>query len=116
MVTAMRPKGFFGKPLLAASVTSVQVLPASAERNKPLPDGAFGPSPPERNVQPLRRKSHKLANSTPGSFGSMLIMAQPVDGLPPFRIKFQDLPPSVVLYKPRSAESLHNLPGTQAYT
>ena len=54
-----RPYGFFGKPLLFSGVISVQVVPPSAERNSPLAEGASGPSPPERNVQPLRRKSHR---------------------------------------------------------
>src|SRR6516165_4699521 len=110
----MRPYGFFGKPLFAASVTSVQDLPASAERNRPLPDGLSGPSPPERNVHPLRRKSHRLANNTSGFVGSMASPAQPVERFGPLRISFQLFPPSVVLYRPRSGLSLQSLPGTQA--
>src|SRR5690348_4706385 len=110
----MRPKGFAGKPLFAAAVTSVQLAPPSPERYRPLSDFAVGDSPPERNVQPLRRKSHMPANRTPGLFASMLIEAQPVERLPPLRTRFQCAPPSVVLYRPRSAESLHSLPGTQA--
>src|SRR5450755_997394 len=103
MVTAIRPKGFAGKPLFAASVISVQDLPPSEERNRPLPDFAAGDSPPERNVQPLRRKSHRPAKITFGSCGSMLIDAQPVDRLPPLSTRFQVLPPSLVRYRPRSA-------------
>src|SRR6185369_5255825 len=114
IVTAMRPYGFCGKPLFAPSVTSVHDLPPSAERYRPLPDLAVADSPPERNVQPLRRKSHNEANSTFESFGSTLTDAQPVDRLPPLSTSSQCLPPSLVLYRPRSDESLHSLPGTQA--
>src|SRR5512135_2294056 len=113
-VTAMRPKGFSGKPLFAAAVTSVQCAPPSPERYRPLPDFAVGDSPPERNVQPLRRKSQRPAKMTSGWSASMLIEAQPVDRLPPLSTRFQCAPPSGVLYRPRSAESLHSLPGTQA--
>src|SRR5258707_1313768 len=47
MATARRPYGFFGKPLFASAVVSVQVLPPSVERNSPLADGAVGLSPIE---------------------------------------------------------------------
>jgi hypothetical protein len=40
---------------------------------------------------------------------------QPVDALP-LSTSDQVLPPSAVLYRPRSFESLHSLPGTHAYT
>src|ERR1043165_8350909 len=73
-------------------------------------------SPPERNVQPLRRKSHIPASSTSGFLGSIVTPEQPVDRLPPLSTSSQVLPPSVVLYRPRSGESLHSLPGTQANT
>ena len=46
----------------------------------------------------------------------MATLPQPVDRFGPLRISCQLPPPSVVLYSPRSAESLHRLPGTQAYT
>jgi hypothetical protein len=64
--------------LFAASVTSVHDLPPSDERNRPLPEGTSADSPPERNVQPLRRKSQSAANSVFGSLGSALIDEQPV--------------------------------------
>src|SRR6185437_12358280 len=115
IVTAIRPYGLTGKPLFASWVISVQVLPPSAERNKPLADGALGDGPPERNVQPLRRKSHIDANSTSGFFKSMLSPEQPVERFPPFNTSDHDVPPSVVLYRPRSGESLHSLPATHAY-
>src|SRR5215468_5377722 len=101
-----------GRPLAVAS--DAQVLPPSVERNIPLWLDAPGPSPPERNVQPLRRKSHIPAISTSGFFGSIVTLEQPVDGFPPLSTSAQVLPPSVVLYRPRSFESLHSLPGTQA--
>src|SRR6185295_7720055 len=101
-----------GRPLLA--VIGAQVRPASVERNMPLPLAAFGPSPPDRNVQPWRRKSHMPAISTSGFLGSIVTPEQPVDGLPPLSTSIHDLPPSVVLYSPRSVESLHSLPGTHA--
>src|ERR1700749_436894 len=116
IVTAIRPNGFFGKPLFAASVTSVQVLPPSAERYRPLAEGEAADSPPERKVQPLRRKSHSEANTTLESFGSSDTDAQPVDRFAPFNTCDQCAPPSVVLYKPRSGESFHKWPGTHAYT
>src|SRR6266436_176324 len=112
----MRPYGFLGKPLLASCVISVQVLPPSVERNNPLAESAVGPSPPERYSQPLRRKSHMAANMMSGLFGSIVKSVQPVERFAPLRTCCHVLPPSVVLYKPRSAESLHNGPGTAAKT
>src|SRR4051812_48572881 len=95
--TAIRPNGLLGKPLFALSEISVHELPPSAERNRPLADGVVGDSPPERNVQPLRRKSHKPAKITSGLFGSRLIEAQPVERLLLFSTSAQLLPPSRVL-------------------
>jgi hypothetical protein len=46
----------------------------------------------------------------------MAMPPQPVDRFAPFRTSCQLLPPSAERYTPRSAESLHSLPGTQAYT
>src|SRR4051812_44110142 len=76
-----RPHGIAGRPLAVAS--DAQVLPPSVERNIPLPLAAFGPSPPERNDQPLRRKSHIPAISTSGFFGSMVTLEHPVEGFDP---------------------------------
>ena len=59
--------------------------------------GDSGVSPPERNVQPLRRKSQSPANSTSGFFGSIATVLQPVERFGPVRIRSQVLPPSVVL-------------------
>src|SRR5437660_11352549 len=116
IATARRPYGFFGKPLLASAVTSVQVLPPSVERNNPLADGAVGLSPPERYSQPLRRKSHIAANMISGFVESIATSVQPVERFAPLRTCCHVLPPSVVLYRPRSGESLHKGPGTAANT
>src|SRR6188472_932325 len=116
IATARRPYGFFGKPLLASAVVSVQVLPPSVERNNPLAEGAVGTAPPERYSQPLRRKSHIAANMMSGLFGSIFTSVQPVERLVPLRTCCHVLPPSIVLYKPRSGESLHNAPGTATNT
>src|ERR1044071_6159715 len=91
----MRPHGFGGSPLAFFSSSSVQDLPPSVLLNKPLPLKTFGPSPPERNVQPLRRKSHIPAYSVSGSLLSMDIIEQPGDAFGPFRTLVQVLPPSV---------------------
>jgi len=62
-----------------------------------LPEAASGPSPPERKVQPLRRKSHRPAITRSGLAGSSATDEQPVERLLPFRICVQVTPPSVVL-------------------
>src|SRR6476620_7478610 len=116
IATARRPYGFFGKPLLACSVISVQLLPPSVERNNPLAEGSVGIAPPERYSQPLRRKSHMEANMMSGLFGSIVKSVQPVERFAPLRTCCHVLPPSVVLYRPRSGESLHSAPGTAAKT
>src|SRR5437763_14659482 len=113
---ASRPYGFFGKPLFAEGVISVQVGPLSVERNNPLAESAVGLSPPERYSQPLRRKSHIAANMISGFVGSIARSVQPVERFAPLRTCCHVLPPSVVLYKPRSGESLHNAPGTATNT
>src|SRR5213593_1783790 len=94
---ASRPYGFFGKPLLASGVTSVQVSPPSFERNNPLAEGLSGPSPPDRYSQPLRRKSHMQANIVLGFAGSIATSVQPVERFVPLRTCFQVLPLSLVL-------------------
>src|SRR5215472_8725377 len=116
IATAKRPYGFFWKPLLACSVISVQVLPPSVERNNPLAEGAIGTAPPDRYSQPLRLKSHIAANIVSGLLGSISTSVQPVERFAPFKTSCHVLPPSVVLYKPRSGESLHNGPGTATKT
>src|SRR5437867_4532737 len=113
---ASRPYGFFGKPLFASGVISVQVFPPSVERNNPLAEGAAGLSPPERYSQPLRRKSHIVANIISGFVGSIARSVQPVERFAPLRTCCHVLPPSVVLYRPRYGESLHKGPGTAANT
>src|SRR3989441_11232134 len=93
--TATRPHGLDGSPF--ALLSSVQDAPPSLLLNRPLPLGAVGPSPPERNVHPLRRKSHMPAKIVLGFWGSSEIIEHPVDGLDPFRTFTHVLPPSVVL-------------------
>src|SRR5260370_41526148 len=65
--TATRPHGLVGNPFALCSSSSVQEPPPSVLLKSPLPLGALGPSPPERNVHPFRRKSH-----TPASRGLRL--------------------------------------------
>src|SRR5215467_10505032 len=110
----MRPQGFGGSPLALFSSSSCHVAPPSVVLKKPLPLEEVGLSPPERKVQPLRRKSHMPAKRTLGSCELKEIMEQPVEGLGPFRILSQVLPPSVVLYRLRSSLSLQSFPGTHA--
>src|SRR5438105_7528931 len=112
MATATRPHGLGGNPFARRSSSSVHVVPRSALLNRPLPLGAPGSSPPERNVHPLRRKSHIPAKSVFGFVGSIDIIEQPVDRLAPARIFVHDFPASVVLYTPRSLLSLQSFPGT----
>src|SRR5262245_38586516 len=95
--TSIRPHGPGGSPLFDFGVIGFHVLPASSERKRPLPLGESGPSPPERNVQPLRRKSHIPASSTSGLPGSIASDEHPVDAFFPARIFCHVLPPSAVL-------------------
>src|SRR5262249_750369 len=101
---------------LAPAASCVHVRPPSVERWRPELLGAVGPSPPERNVQPRRRKSHIPAIRTSGFDGSIATLEQPVEAFGPRSTSVHVLPPSAVLYSPRSVESLHSLPGTHAYT
>ncbi len=96
MLTASRPHGPFGRPGAVEAFSGDHVVPPSRVTNMALPEGASGLSPPERKVQPLRRKSHSVANSFLGVFGSMASDEQPVDRFDPLRISAQVLPPSVV--------------------
>src|SRR5215831_7798329 len=56
--TATRPHGLAGRPLAVASANGDHVVPPSVLLNNPLALGLSGPSPPDRNVHPFRRKSH----------------------------------------------------------
>src|SRR5215469_4286558 len=112
--TSTLPHGVLGRPLFDSAVIGAQLRPPSVEWKRPLADGASGPSPPERKVQPLRRKSHMPTRSSSGFEGFSVTDEQPVDGLAPLRASDQVRPPSVVLYRPRSALSLHSFPGMQA--
>src|SRR3979411_803512 len=96
-VTAIRPHGFAGSPLALDAFNTFHGAPPSVLLNRPLPLGAVSPSPPERNVQPLRRKSHVPAYSVFGFFASIEIIEQPVDALGPLSTFVQLFPPLVVL-------------------
>src|SRR5262245_15480262 len=97
MATSTRPHGFAGRPLPVSLFSSLQVFPPSELRRWALPLAASGPSPPYRNVQPFRRKSHSPAIKASGSAGSMARLEQPVERFDPLRIWAHVLPPSVVL-------------------
>src|SRR5436305_742428 len=97
MLTATRPQGLAGRPFAFFSSSSFQVDPPSEDWKRLLPLGAVELSPPERNVQPLRRKSHIPAYIVFESCELIEIIEQPVEALLPFRALFQVLPPSVVL-------------------
>src|SRR4051812_11402030 len=94
-VTATRPHGFEGRPVEVEM--SFHVAPPSVDLNNALALGAVGPLPPERNVQPWRRKSHIPAYSVFGFCRSSDSIEQPVDGFSAGSTFFHDLPPSVVL-------------------
>src|SRR5437660_1841931 len=96
-VTATRPQGLDGNPAALADVSSLHVAPPSVLLNSPEPLGAVALSPPERNVQPRRRKSHIPAYSVWGCDGSIDIIEQPVDRLAPLSTLVHVFPPSVVL-------------------
>src|ERR687887_14907 len=95
--TATRPHGLGGSPEPAVAVRSVQVAPPSVLLNRLDALGAVALSPPERNVQPRRLKSHIPAYSVLGFAGSIASIEQPVDRLAPRRTLVHVLPPSVVL-------------------
>src|SRR5690242_3945034 len=95
--TATRPHGLGGNPAPLAPVRSVHVAPPSVVLNRLEALGAVALSPPERNVQPRRRKSHIPAYSVLGCAGSIASSEQPVDRLAPFRTLDHVLPPSAVL-------------------
>src|SRR6266699_263783 len=59
--TATRPHGLGGNPAALVDDSSVHVAPPSALLNNPEALGAIALSPPERNVQPRRRKSQSPA-------------------------------------------------------
>src|ERR1041384_8027137 len=92
--TATRPHGLGGRPEPVDAVKSVHVAPPSVLLNRLDAPGAVALSPPERNVQPRRRKSHMPAYSVLGFAGSIASIEQPVDRLAPFSTLFHDLPPS----------------------
>src|SRR5260370_40174025 len=115
-VTATRPHGLVGSPFALFSSSSVQEAPPSVLLKSPLPLGALEPSPPERNVQPLRRKSHMPAYKGLGLDGSIDSIEHPVDAVAPFSTFAHVLPPSGRLQTPPASLSLHSCPGQQTDT
>src|SRR5216117_3634120 len=112
-VTTTRPHGFGGSPAALVDVSSVHVAPPSVLLKRREALGTVALSPPERNVQPRLRKSHIPAYNVFAFDGSIASIEQPVDRFVPRNTLVHVLPPSVVLYTPRSSLSLHSLPGTQ---
>src|SRR5215510_10669421 len=74
---AILPYGFSGRPLLLLCVSSVQCSPLSVDLKRPLP------GPPERKVQPCRRKSHMAAYMVFPSAALIDIIAHPLEPLAP---------------------------------
>src|SRR5947208_16776628 len=107
--TASGPHGLDGSPL--APLSSVQDAPPSLLLNKPLPLGASGPSPPDRNVHPLRRKSHIPAKIVFGFVGSSDRIEHPVESFYPFSTFTNVWPRSVAWWTPRSPQPLNSFPG-----
>src|SRR5260370_39335821 len=106
MVTAIRPQGFAGSPFALFSSSSCHVAPPSVVLKKPLPLGAVGPSPPERNVQPLPRDSHMPAKSPLQSCELTALMAQPVERFAPSTTLLQFFPPPADLQTHASTPSV----------
>src|SRR5580704_14963893 len=92
--TSTRPHGPSGSPFALPS-SFTHVAPPSALRKSALALGDSGVGPPERYVQPWRRKSHMPAKRTSGFLGSIVRPEQPVDRLLPRSTSDHVLPPSV---------------------
>src|SRR5262245_830021 len=93
ITTSTRPHGAAGNPGFELGVSGVQVLPPSRVRYSAEPLAARGSSPPDRNVQPLRRKSHRPASSASGLLGSIARLEQPVEAFGPLSSSDHVLPP-----------------------
>src|SRR5689334_14201271 len=105
--TPIRPRSPpFGNP----PPTRVHVLPASIDRHSAL-------SGPPWIIPKKRRCRWCVAASRMfGSRGSMITSEQPVYSPTLMRLSDQVLPPSVVLYNPRSPPPFHSGPGAATYT
>src|SRR5690348_9304595 len=101
------PKIPVGRPW--AWLMLVQVAPPSVVLKMPLP------GPPLENVHGRRYACHIVAYNTRGSAGSIASVIAPVWSLTNW-IFFQVLPPSVLLYTPRSAFGAHTWPMAATYT
>src|SRR5581483_2125654 len=101
----MRPRSTVGSPALSF----VQLAPPSVERYRALS------GPPSMSVQTCRRRWYAAAISTSGLRGSSTTSVTPVFSLMD-STHFQVLPPSVVLYRPRSPPGPHSGPCAATYT
>src|SRR5208282_1416429 len=72
--------------------------------------------PPERKVQPWRRKSQVEAKTTLGCCRLIANIPHPVEPLAPARTFLQVLPPSLVLKTPRASSSSQMGPTAQTST
>src|ERR1019366_6261984 len=90
IATSRRPHGPSGRPGADFASSFFHVAPPSSVRKRPDPEVPFGPSPPDRNVQPLRRNSQRPAKRRSGLRGA-------VERLAPFGTRAHLFPPSVVL-------------------
>src|SRR5690242_917235 len=106
MASPMRPLVVSGKP---PPFTSVHVLPASVVFHRALP------GPPELRKYGPRTRCQLEANSTSGLVGSIAMSMKPACGLMNFA-SCQVVPPSVVLYRPRSGFGPQAQPSAATYT
>src|SRR5574340_169904 len=73
------------------------------------------PGPPLENVQARRIICHMVAYNTCGFFGSIARVIAPVSSLT-YKIFFQLLPPSLLLYTPPSGLGPNKCPSAATYT
>ena len=96
----MRPSSPPGSPF----VTFFHVRPPSVLRCRALP------GPPLTSVQTCRRRCQLAARSSSGFFGSGITTSVTPVSSSTFKDFVHDLPPSVVLYSPRSPPGPHSGP------
>ena len=106
MSMVIRPFWPAGKP---PPFTSVHVVPPSVLFQ------SAEPGPPLNNEYGERRRSQLVANTTFGSFGWRATSTKPALSLTNFT-SCQDVPPSVVLYNPRSGLERQAAPSAATYT
>src|SRR5437868_14098015 len=101
----MRPRSSLGNP----DCDLIQVLPPSVERCTPEP------GPPAMQPKTRRLRCQVVATSMSGLRGSSWMSFAPVQSSTE-RILFQVLPPSAVLYTPRSPPLRQSGPWAATYT